>query len=42
VTTGSPSGVGLARKPPMFLKAGDLVEVFSDAIGVLANPVAAG
>lgn len=42
VTTGSPAGVGMARKPPMFLKAGDLVEVFSEPIGVLANPVVAG
>ncbi|MDB5425022.1 MAG: fumarylacetoacetate hydrolase [Phenylobacterium sp.] len=41
VTTGSPAGVGMARKPPIFLKAGDLVEVETDAIGVLANPVAA-
>ncbi len=41
ITTGSPSGVGLARKPPLFLKAGDVIEIHSDVIGTLRNPVAA-
>lgn len=39
--TGTPGGVGMARKPPVWLKAGDVVEVEIDGIGVLRNPVAA-
>lgn len=39
LTTGSPSGVGFAQKPPVFLKAGDVVEVSSPQIGVLRNVV---
>ncbi len=38
--TGTPGGVGMARKPPVFLKAGDLLEVEIEGIGVLRNPVA--
>jgi 2-keto-4-pentenoate hydratase/2-oxohepta-3-ene-1,7-dioic acid hydratase in catechol pathway len=37
--TGTPPGVGCARKPPVFLKAGDTVEVEIERIGVLCNPV---
>lgn len=37
--TGTPAGVGMARTPPVFLKAGDLAEVEIDGIGLLANPV---
>ncbi len=40
IATGTPSGVGFARKPPVFLKAGDALEVSIDGIGSLANPVA--
>jgi 2-keto-4-pentenoate hydratase/2-oxohepta-3-ene-1,7-dioic acid hydratase in catechol pathway len=40
IATGTPSGVGFARKPPRWLKAGDRVEVEIDGIGVLANTVA--
>jgi acylpyruvate hydrolase len=36
--TGTPSGVGLSRKP-LFMKAGDTVEVEMERIGVLANPI---
>lgn len=36
---GTPAGVGVARKPPVFLKAGDVCEVEIESIGVLRNPV---
>jgi 2-keto-4-pentenoate hydratase/2-oxohepta-3-ene-1,7-dioic acid hydratase in catechol pathway len=39
IATGTPAGVGFTRKPPMFLKAGDVVEVEIEKIGVLRNPV---
>ena len=39
ILTGTPSGVGDARKPPRFLQAGDLVRVEIDGIGALENPV---
>ncbi len=39
--TGTPSGVGFARKPPEYLQPGDVVEAEIDAIGVLRNTVAA-
>lgn len=39
--TGTPSGVGFARKPPEYLRPGDIVEAEIDAIGVLRNRVAA-
>lgn len=38
--TGTPPGVGVARKPPVFLKAGDVVEVEIEEVGLLSNPVA--
>ena len=41
IFTGTPPGVGAARKPPVFLKAGDQVEVEIDGIGLLKNPVEA-
>lgn len=41
IFTGTPPGVGLARKPPLFLKAGDRMEVDIEGVGVLANPVVA-
>jgi 2-keto-4-pentenoate hydratase/2-oxohepta-3-ene-1,7-dioic acid hydratase in catechol pathway len=40
IATGTPPGVGFARKPPVFLKAGDVVEVEVEGLGVLSNPVA--
>ncbi len=40
VATGTPSGVGYARKPPVFLKAGDVVEIDLGPIGRLRNPIA--
>ena len=39
IFTGTPPGVGIARKPPVFLKAGDVVEVEIDGLGTLRNPV---
>ena len=39
VATGTPPGVGFARKPPVFLEAGDLMEVEIEGLGVLSNPV---
>lgn len=39
--TGTPAGCGFARKPPVWLEAGDTVEVEIDGIGVLRNPVVA-
>ncbi len=39
ILTGTPSGVGFARKPPVFLKHGDTVEIEVESIGVLKNTV---
>ncbi len=41
IFTGTPPGVGVARKPPVYLKPGDTVEVEIERIGVLRNPVVA-
>ncbi|MCL4293591.1 MAG: fumarylacetoacetate hydrolase family protein [Acidimicrobiia bacterium] len=38
ITTGTPAGVGFGRRPPIFLRPGDTVEVEIEGIGVLANP----
>jgi 2-keto-4-pentenoate hydratase/2-oxohepta-3-ene-1,7-dioic acid hydratase in catechol pathway len=40
--TGTPAGVGFARKPPEYLLPGDVVEAEIERIGVLRNVVAAG
>lgn len=42
IFTGTPPGVGFARKPPVFLKDGDVAEIQIDGIGVLKNPVTIG
>jgi 2-keto-4-pentenoate hydratase/2-oxohepta-3-ene-1,7-dioic acid hydratase in catechol pathway len=39
ISTGTPPGVGSSRKPPEFLKSGDVVEVAIEKIGSLINPV---
>jgi 2-keto-4-pentenoate hydratase/2-oxohepta-3-ene-1,7-dioic acid hydratase in catechol pathway len=39
IATGTPAGVGWSRKPPRFLKPGDVLEVEIEKIGVLRNPV---
>ncbi len=41
IFTGTPPGVGMARKPPVFLQPGDTVEVEIEGLGVLRNPVTA-
>ena len=40
ILTGTPHGVGMAAKPPRWLRAGDSVEIDIEKIGVLTNPVA--
>jgi len=39
ILTGTPQGVGMARKPPRWLQAGDTVIVEIERIGALTNPV---
>lgn len=39
IATGTPSGVGAGREPPLFMKAGDVLEVSIDGVGTLRNPV---
>jgi 2,4-diketo-3-deoxy-L-fuconate hydrolase len=39
VATGTPPGVGFARKPPVYLKDGDVVEVEIAGLGILSSPV---
>jgi 2-keto-4-pentenoate hydratase/2-oxohepta-3-ene-1,7-dioic acid hydratase in catechol pathway len=41
VSTGTPSGVGFARNPPRYLKAGDDVSATVQGLGELRNPVVA-
>jgi len=41
IATGTPAGVGFARKPPVFLKPGDTMDVEIERIGGLGNPIAA-
>ncbi|VTZ51164.1 2-keto-4-pentenoate hydratase/2-oxohepta-3-ene-1,7-dioic acid hydratase in catechol pathway [Methylocella tundrae] len=40
IIAGTPAGVGAARQPPAFMKAGDLCEVEIEGLGLLSNPVA--
>jgi 2-keto-4-pentenoate hydratase/2-oxohepta-3-ene-1,7-dioic acid hydratase in catechol pathway len=40
LVTGTPSGVGHARKPPVWMKDGDICEIEIEGVGVLRNPVA--
>lgn len=42
IVTGTPNGVGAARKPPRWLVPGDIVEVTIEGVGTLRNGVAAG
>jgi 2-keto-4-pentenoate hydratase/2-oxohepta-3-ene-1,7-dioic acid hydratase in catechol pathway len=41
ILTGTPHGVGMAKKPPVWLKPGDVVTVEIEKIGALTNPVVA-
>lgn len=42
IVTGTPGGVGFARNPPEFMKAGDVCEIEITGIGVLRNPIKVG
>jgi 2-keto-4-pentenoate hydratase/2-oxohepta-3-ene-1,7-dioic acid hydratase in catechol pathway len=39
IATGTPPGVGFARKPPIFMKPGDIAEVEIEGLGILSNPI---
>lgn len=41
LATGTPSGVGFSRKPPLWMKAGDVCEIEIEKVGRLSNPVQA-
>jgi 2-keto-4-pentenoate hydratase/2-oxohepta-3-ene-1,7-dioic acid hydratase in catechol pathway len=41
IIMGTPAGVGQARTPPVWMKAGDVIEVEIDGIGLLSNPIVA-
>jgi 2,4-didehydro-3-deoxy-L-rhamnonate hydrolase len=41
VSTGTPAGVGIFQKPPIFMKAGDVVEIEAEGIGILRTPIVA-
>jgi acylpyruvate hydrolase len=40
IVTGTPAGVGAARKPPIWMKPGDICEVEVEGLGILSNPIA--
>jgi 2-keto-4-pentenoate hydratase/2-oxohepta-3-ene-1,7-dioic acid hydratase in catechol pathway len=39
ISTGTPGGVGIAKKPPLLLVAGDVVKIEIEGIGAIENPV---
>jgi len=39
IMTGTPPGVGFARKPPVYLRTGDIIEIEIEGIGILSNQV---
>jgi 2-keto-4-pentenoate hydratase/2-oxohepta-3-ene-1,7-dioic acid hydratase in catechol pathway len=39
IVTGTPAGVGWSKKPPLFMKPGDVVEVEIEAVGLLRNSI---
>jgi 2-keto-4-pentenoate hydratase/2-oxohepta-3-ene-1,7-dioic acid hydratase in catechol pathway len=39
IATGTPDGVGVFRKPPVFLKTGDVMEVEIEGLGALRNRI---
>ena len=39
VVTGTPSGVGFARKPPVWMNDGDVCEIEIEGVGLLRNPI---
>jgi acylpyruvate hydrolase len=42
IITGTPGGVGAARKPPVYMQPGDIFEVEIEGLGILTNPVQDG
>ncbi|MDO9125904.1 MAG: fumarylacetoacetate hydrolase family protein, partial [Parvibaculum sp.] len=36
---GTPAGVGFARTPPIWMKAGDTIEIEIEGVGLLSNPI---
>ncbi|MGD8809441.1 MAG: fumarylacetoacetate hydrolase family protein, partial [Gammaproteobacteria bacterium] len=42
IVTGTPAGVGLGRKPPVWMKPGDVCEIELEGVGLLSNPIKAG
>ena len=41
IVSGTPAGVGLARKPPLWMKPGDVCEVEIEKVGLLRSPITA-
>ncbi len=41
IVTGTPGSVGARRDPPVWMKAGDVIEIEIDKVGVLSNTIAA-
>lgn len=39
IVSGTPSGIGAARKPPLWMKPGDICEVHIEGVGTLSNPI---
>jgi 2-keto-4-pentenoate hydratase/2-oxohepta-3-ene-1,7-dioic acid hydratase in catechol pathway len=39
IVTGTPAGVGAARRPPLWMKPGDVCEVEMEGLGILQNPI---
>ena len=39
IVTGTPSGVGHARKPPLWMKHGDVCDIEIEGVGILSNPI---
>jgi acylpyruvate hydrolase len=39
IVTGTPSGVGFARKPPVWMNQGDVCEIEIEGVGLLRNPI---
>lgn len=39
IVTGTPSGVGMSREPPLRMRPGDIVDVEIEKVGCLSNPV---
>jgi 2-keto-4-pentenoate hydratase/2-oxohepta-3-ene-1,7-dioic acid hydratase in catechol pathway len=42
IFTGTPAGVGIVRKPPVFLKPGDALESWIEGVGSIRNRIVTG